>query len=86
MADGSDQLSNDDLHRFDQIGCPVSLIRAPRNLLDQPNPLFPDDIVEATRTQLPQLVDRMVPDVNHYTLLLSARGADAVAASVLADT
>lgn len=85
MADGRDQLVNTDLARLVELDCPVSLVRAPRNLLDEPTPLFPDAIVEQTRSRLPQLVDRIVPDVNHYTLLLSPRGADAIAASVLTD-
>lgn len=85
MADGRDQLVNTDLARLVELDCPVSLMRAPRNLLDEPTPLFPDEIVEQTRSRLAHLVDRVVPDVNHYTLLLSPRGADAIAAAVLAD-
>lgn len=83
MADGRDQLVNTDLLRLTELDHPVSLVRAPRNLLDEPAPLFPDPVVEQTRTHLTHLVDRVVPDVNHYTILLSPRGADAVAASVL---
>ena len=83
MADGRDQLTNPDLARLVGLDCPVSLVRAPRNLLDEPTPLFPDEIVEQIRAELPQLVDRTVPDVNHYTLVLSPRGADAIAASVI---
>lgn len=83
MADGRDQLNNPDLSRFRELDCPISLVRAPRNLLGEPSPLFPDEVVEQVRADLPQLVDRMVSDVNHYTLFLSARGADAIAASVI---
>lgn len=83
MADGRDQLVNTDLARLVELDCPISLIRAPRNLLDEPTPLFPDEIVEQIRSQLPHLVDTIVPDVNHYTLVLSPRGADAIATSVL---
>lgn len=83
MADGRDQLTNPDLARLVELDCPVSLIRAPRNLLDEPTPLFADELVEHVRARLPHLVDRTVPDVNHYTLVLSPRGADAIAASVL---
>lgn len=83
MADGRDQLVNPDLLRLTELDCPISLVRAPRNLIDEPTPLFSDEIVEQTQARLPHLVDRVVPDVNHYTLVLSTRGADAVAASVL---
>lgn len=86
MADGRDQLVNPDLARLGELDCPISLVRAPRNLLDEPRPLFPDETVERIRAGLPQLLDRTVPDVNHYTVLLSDRGADAIAASVLASS
>jgi lipase len=83
MADGRDQLVNTDLLRLSELDLPVSLVRAPRNLIDEPTPLYSDETVEQTRARLPHLVDRVVPDVNHYTLVLSDRGADAVAASVV---
>lgn len=82
MADGRDQLLNTDLLRIGELDCPISLVRAPRNLLDEPAPLFPDEVVAQVRETVPQLVDRVIDGVNHYTLFLSARGADAIAAAV----
>ncbi len=82
MADGRDQLVNTDLARIDELACPISLVRAPRNLLDEPSPLFPDEVVERVRQGVPQLVDTVVEEVNHYTLFLTARGANAIASAV----
>jgi pimeloyl-ACP methyl ester carboxylesterase len=84
LGDGRDQLVSDDLQRLGDITCPVSLVRAPRNLINEPTPLFPDAIVEQVRTSLPQIDDRIVEGVNHYTLFLTDRGADAIARAVLA--
>lgn len=84
LADGRDQLVNVDLARLVDVTCPVTLVRAPRNLLDEPQPLFPDAVVAAIEEQLPQLVVVTVPDINHYTLFLTARGAEAIAAAVIA--
>jgi pimeloyl-ACP methyl ester carboxylesterase len=82
LADGRDQIVNSVPGRLAAIECPVTLVRAPRNLADEPQPLFPDAIVAAARAELPQLVDRVADDVNHYTLFLTARGADAIADAV----
>lgn len=58
---------------------PVLLIRAPRGLFDQVPPLYPDASLPGARARLAQLDDAVVPDVNHYTVLLSERGASEVA-------
>lgn len=50
--------------------CPVTLLRAPRGLLNDPSPLIPDEAVEPFRVALPQLVDEVVPDTNHYSILM----------------
>lgn len=62
--------------------CPVTLIRATRNLLNQEPPVFPDELVEMWRPELPQLVDEVVPDTNHYTIMFGQRGADTIARHV----
>jgi hypothetical protein len=36
-------------------------------------------VVKAARCSVPQLTDVLIPDVNHYTILLTKRGASAVA-------
>lgn len=42
-------------------------------------PLYTDAVVAAARVQVGQLTDVLVPGVNHYTILLTERGASAVA-------
>lgn len=85
LADSRDQLVNADLQRLSQIRCPISLVRAERNLQNQLPGLFPDVIVNAYKSALPQLVDRVVADTSHYSLMFTDRGADAIAAAVRAD-
>ena len=90
VADGRDLLVNTDVHDcITDITCPVWLLRAPRGLLDQPQPLISDDTLALWRgDRLPQLEVEMVEGVNHWTLFLGDRGAHAIAekirASVLA--
>ena len=62
-----------------QVTCPVVLVRAPRGILNQEPPVYPDPAVAAGRRLVPQLADVLVPGVNHYTIMLSSHGAGAVA-------
>jgi pimeloyl-ACP methyl ester carboxylesterase len=62
--------------------CPVTLVRATRNLLNQEPPLFPEALLEMWRPSIPQLVDEVVPDTNHYTIMFGDRGADTIARHV----
>lgn len=62
---------------------PVHLLRAPRNLLNQPTPLIPEEELEGWRARLPQMTDELVEDTNHYTLMLGALGARVVAEAVV---
>jgi pimeloyl-ACP methyl ester carboxylesterase len=63
---------------------PLTLVRAPRGLQDEPPGLYPEPHLEALATRLPGLRWRTVPAVNHYTMLLSEPGAGAVADEVRA--
>lgn len=60
------------------------LMRAPRGLLNEPNPIQPLALCESWAAESP---DRrrviQVPDVNHYTLVMGAAGAGAVRDAVL---
>jgi lipase len=60
---------------------PAVFLRAPRGMLDDPNPLYPAGY--AARW-LPGVSEHDVPDVNHYTITLGPAGASAVAAAVRA--
>ena len=64
------------------LSCPLRLIRATRNLLNQLPPLIPDAVVHEWKAVLPQLDDTLVDDTNHYTVMLGARGAETIAAAV----
>ncbi|MHB8329997.1 MAG: alpha/beta fold hydrolase [Acidimicrobiales bacterium] len=59
--------------------CPVALLRAPRNLVNQPSPLLADDVVTRWRESVADFSDQIVPDTNHYTLMLGERGAKLIA-------
>lgn len=53
---------------------PIPFLRAPRGLLDQPEALYPPDQVAHWQRLLPNLVVHDVPDVNHYTILMTPQG------------
>jgi lipase len=61
---------------------PTVLLTAERGLLDQVPPLYGEDRLPGLLAAYPGLEHVPVPDVNHYTIALSDRGADAVAAVV----
>ena len=62
----------------------VVLLRAPRGLLGEPPGLYPEQLLGSYAIASPGLRYRTVPDVNHYTMLLSERGAAAVAGEIRA--
>lgn len=62
---------------------PATLLCAPRGLVDEPEPMQP--LVMAQRWAAGDPERRravLVPDVNHYSIVLGARGARAVAAAI----
>lgn len=58
------------------VASPVSLLRAPRGLLNQPIGMLPDELA-AEWTSVVE--DELVPDCNHYTILFDDRCARVVA-------
>ena len=79
-ADGAEMLDVDAARvAFASLAVPTVLVRAPRGLLDDPNPLLPDAAVAEARAALPHLVDVVVPDTNHYLVVLGDREAKTVA-------
>ncbi len=63
-----------------QLTVPAVLLRAPRGLMNEDRPFQPAELVTPWAEGAPEqrrVVD--VPDVNHYTLVMGARGARAVA-------
>lgn len=65
-------------------GTPVTFLRAPRGLMDEPGGLYPSDVAAGLAAQVPQLHAVEVEDVNHYTVLLGGQGAATVADEVRA--
>ncbi|HVT64565.1 MAG TPA: alpha/beta hydrolase [Mycobacteriales bacterium] len=62
--------------------CPMRLIRATRGLLNQPEPLLPDALVDPWREKLPQLEVETVDDTNHYSVMFGDRGVERIAKAV----
>ncbi|GAB1817221.1 alpha/beta hydrolase [Herbidospora sp. RD11066] len=52
---------------------PLSLVRAPRGLLNQEVGLLPDALAAEWVNELPELRDELVPDCNHYTIAFDPR-------------
>lgn len=64
--------------------CPTTLLTAERGLLDQLPPLYATERLPGLLAAYPALDHVAIADVNHYTIAMSSRGADAVAAVVRA--
>ena len=64
-----------------QIRCPVRFLRAPRGLFDD-KPLYAEHKLAKAAAAIPRHSIATVPDVNHFTILISEKGAKAVAAEV----
>jgi pimeloyl-ACP methyl ester carboxylesterase len=58
---------------------PRAFLHAPRGFADDPPGLYPQPTVDEYAARWPDVDIRPVADVNHYTIVLSRRGADAVA-------
>jgi lipase len=63
------------------IASPISFLSAPRGLLNGP-PLYAPDYIEGFATGHPNLTVVHVSDVNHYTIVMNSKGADAIAAAI----
>ena len=80
LEDSASELRSGDVERaLGQLAQPMVLMRAPLGMLNQEPPLYPDPAVASARRRIPQLTDVLVPDVNHYTILLTSQGARAIA-------
>ena len=69
---------------LERLSVPAILLRAPRGLMDQPEALYPPEVVREWDERLPLLSVVEVDDVNHYTILFDPRPA-ALVASCLRD-
>jgi pimeloyl-ACP methyl ester carboxylesterase len=67
-----------------QLRCPVMLLRAERNLVNQLPPILPNEVVDIWRIHIPQLIDEVVPDSNHYTIFFDSDKAARIARAAMA--
>jgi pimeloyl-ACP methyl ester carboxylesterase len=70
------------LHALEGPVAPRIFLHASRGFADDPPGLYPQPTVDEHARRWPELDVRAVPDVNHYTIVLSERGASAVAQAV----
>jgi lipase len=63
---------------------PTTVLRAPRGLQDEPPGLYAPGALQACTKDVPQLEVVEVPDVNHYTIVMTRPGVDRVADAVRA--
>jgi pimeloyl-ACP methyl ester carboxylesterase len=85
-VDGEEMLS-DRVNQIaiDRVRAPIHLLRAPRGVFNDDNPLIPQADLEAFVAGHPAAGVDEVPAVNHYTLLLGgSAGPACVAAAILA--
>jgi pimeloyl-ACP methyl ester carboxylesterase len=61
---------------------PIDFVRAPRGLLNEPTALYERAAAADWAARLPNLKVQEVDDVNHYTVVMSDRGADRVGQAV----
>lgn len=84
-ADGLELLGDHDVRRaFGELTQPAVLLRAPRGLLNQVPPLLPDELLDPLRARWPIRLEMLVDNTNHYSIILSHRGARAVASHLSA--
>lgn len=57
-------------------------LRAPAGLLAEPGGLYPEQLVEQHAAAHPEVEVRTVPDVNHYTIVMSGPGAAVLAGAL----
>lgn len=70
------------LTALDALPDPTPWLLAPRGLLDQVPPLYPEPARREWVQRYPQLRPAEIDGVNHYTIVMSARGVEALAATV----
>ncbi len=84
LRDGESELVHDDVEQaIAALDTPTTFLAAEHGLLaDDAPPLYADEQLEAFAAAHPEVTTSRVPGVNHYTVLLTGHGADAVAAEV----
>jgi pimeloyl-ACP methyl ester carboxylesterase len=79
-ADGADVLAGDDARAaLERVRCPAVLLWAERGMLNEPDGLYGEAVVQDAAARHRGLATELVPGTNHYTILLAPAGAAAVA-------
>lgn len=82
-ADATDTLLDEHaataIHR---LRCPATLLWCERGILDEPQGLYDDARLDTAGVDRARITVQRVGDVNHYTVLLSAKGAATVAGHI----
>lgn len=82
-ADQVDMVQGSDFpEALDEPMPPRIFLHASRGFADDPPGLYPQPTVDGYAVRWPDLDIRPVADVNHYTIVLSRRGADAISQAV----
>jgi lipase len=63
---------------------PTRLLTAPAGFFGAPPPLLPPELIATWHRRAPQLRPRLVPDVNHYTILFDTAGVAAIVQAITA--
>jgi len=82
IADQDDIVTVDLPAALAGIDVPIHFLHASRGFLDDPPGLYAAKTVAGHAARWPQIDVTHVPDVNHYTIVMSQQGAAAVAAAV----
>jgi pimeloyl-ACP methyl ester carboxylesterase len=86
-TDGTELLVDREVRQaFNDLTQPTVLLRAPRGLLNQVPPLLPDELIDPLRARWPIRMEMLVDNTNHYSILLSRRGARVIATHLAAAT
>lgn len=72
------------LKALDELAHPATLITAPRGLMNEVPPLYPAEALAPWRAKLPQLQMLAAHSVNHYTIVMTDRGARLVSETIAA--
>jgi len=83
FADHAEQFTGGPVERaWPRVAAPVTFLRAPRGLQDEPGGLYAEATLTAWQREHPDFNWRSIDGVNHYTLILGDVGAAAVSAAI----
>jgi pimeloyl-ACP methyl ester carboxylesterase len=76
VANGRELLADDTVRTLtDRVDAPIHMLWAPRGMVDDPTGLYDE-------RRVAKLDNELVPDTNHFSILLGAHGAKRVAAAI----